>query len=177
MRKIICILIITGSMLVSSPATNAKSKKAPKKLSAVQYAALEKRINEATDTGRREFMKEKPDIDAELKVIAPAYRNAYRADLEKQIASARRAYETRSIPVDVRRIISVKVRSRSEVLVDRCYVTSISFSDTPLQIDSGAQLVGSRDQQQWILIKGVWFKGAQTIGPLLSRESECSDAR
>ncbi len=175
MRKIICALIIVGTILTTSPAS-AKSKKAPKKLSPALYAALEKRINEATDVNRREFLKEKPDLEVILKYVSPKYKSRYQAAYEKEVAT-RNAYETRSSPVDVRRIISITQSTNSSVWVDLCYVTSIRSSSTPLTVDSGEALVGSRDQEQWILIKNVWFKGAQKIGPLLVNESQCLDAQ
>jgi hypothetical protein len=176
MRKLVCLLTIavTASLGVPTvPSAEAKKKPAPKP---VNYDALVRRMSSYYDLEHIEFQKKEPDVSKLLEFVAPSYKSKYKLLFENSVASPMRYIQTRSAPVDIRRAISIKPKSKIAVNVDFCYVTSFFNTDLPntVGLDSpNYPLVGSRDVVEWVLIKSVWYRGAQTIGPLLSEESQC----
>jgi hypothetical protein len=176
MRKLVCLLTVavTASLgVLTVPSAEAKKKPAPKP---VNYDALLKRVYSYFDTEYAEFQKPQPDIAKLMPFIAPAFRTQYQKVFENSAASPRRYVQTRSVPIDIKRAIAIKKLSKTKVRIDYCYVTSLQNTDDPqkFELDSRSYpLVGSRDQIEWINIKNVWYKGAQTPGPLLTEESQC----
>jgi hypothetical protein len=176
MRKLICLLTIavTASLgILTVPSAEAKKKPAPKP---VNYDALKARLFDWYETDHVEYQKEKPDIENLLAFVAPSFKARYRALNEQLAAKPERFIQTRSIPVDIKRIVSIKKISKTTVGVRYCYVNSFIFQKRPesFKLDSGEYaLVGSLDYQEWTLIKGEWYKGVQIVGPLLSEESQC----
>jgi hypothetical protein len=181
MRKLITTLI-TVLLLTTGPAVAAKKTvKKPvrtKKLSAASEAALRKRVIEFQTIGTDEFKKETPDIERLIDFVVPSYKGNWRSIYKAQLADGSRNRETKLTPVDVQRIIAIRVL-QSKVAVDYCYVTSIRalLPDQTIPEDrSNIRLVGGRYLEYWQLVGGVWKIGATELKSELVEEAECTGA-
>ncbi len=175
MRKLVRTLTIAVcSIAIFAGSSDATTVKKPK---ATSYEALKQRVIEDWKSDKVEFQKDSPNMDAELRFISSKYREKYRIAIQKQLEDGERLFQTRSVPVEIIRVISIKRVSKNVAKVDYCYVSSLTPSRNPVPLDSpDIPLVGSRDIQEWIVESGRWMKGAQQIGPLLRDESECLKA-
>jgi hypothetical protein len=157
MRKLICLLAIavTASLgVLAIPSAEAKKKPAAKP---VIFDALRKRVFASYEEGARQFQLQSPNIQKLVSYFAPNRRAQAAAEYEKSAADPSRLTQIRDVPVDVKRIVSIRKVSSTRVVVDFCYVSSLYAltPNTPTPTDGRFSLVGSRDSEEWILITNV----------------------
>jgi Ni/Co efflux regulator RcnB len=180
MRKIISILIaatLAGSLAVGPAAAKSKS---TAKAKGPSLEALTERVIGYSKENDKQFSRKEPDIEAILSYVSPKLRKTYRASFQKEVDDPSRYVETRSTPVEIRRIISAKQKSAKTALVEYCDVVSLNALPPSeiVELDNKKYpLIGSRKTFEWTAIGNVWFLVKQTTVADLTQESECLSAK
>jgi hypothetical protein len=186
MRKLLGVLICltmvfgwanTGAVAKAKP--KVKAKKVATFSPAVIEAITKRAIAEAHE-GFVQFQKKEPDLEPMLKYYHPRFVETYRRDLSANIQNSVRYVETRSIPFEFERVISIKRKSATLAVVDFCYSTSLYVPEVgeTVVLDKGTYPISSgRNIEEWMLLKGIWYQGVRTPVADYTKDEECEQAR
>jgi hypothetical protein len=176
MRKLLTALLLV-SAIGNGPTARAatKSQKDTPSIRALkgQVEAFEKAITE-------ELQKASPNKDRLLSFVYRPALPRWNKTFDELIADPSRLVEIREVPVDIKRIISIKKQSKTRVLVDSCFVNSLRFvlpTQTIPDDRSAIRLDGARTIQDWRLSKGNWRVNTRDAIENYTEESGCLNAR
>jgi hypothetical protein len=184
MRKLLGVLICFSLALTATNTVEAKTKPKPKQKKVATFPpavieAITKRAIAETREVLLQFQKEDPDIEAMLKFYDPRYRSTYRKNLTADIARGDKFVETRSTPLEVERVISIKRKSATIATVDFCYASSL-YNPIPgevVELDKGTYPIYSgRETQEWTLLGTEWFESTRITRIEYSKDTECAEA-
>jgi hypothetical protein len=184
MRKLLGVLICSILALTATNTVEAKTKPKPKTKKAATFPpavieAITKRAIAERHSNFVEFQKKDPDMTALLGFYDPKYLAIYKKNLIADVADPTRYVETRSSPLEVERVISIKRKSATVATVDLCYASSLYLPNPgeEVELDKGTYPINSgRQTADWRLIKGEWFQSTRVNVADYTKDSQCAEA-
>jgi predicted transport protein len=176
MRKLICMLTVF-SLAFGMPASAATKKKTKTKTSAPSYEALKQRLMAYDAEVTAVYSQKDPNLKKLLTFVYSKTQTKYRDLTLQYLADGLRLFETRSVPIDVKKVVSIRPISKGQVSVDFCHVSSKNFFQSQPAIDEVKDLRGSRDEVIMVVSKGAWYVNTVRPGAEILEVSQCADAQ